>query len=103
MRIPLPAMGSCAVGDRTVGYIEYNHGMVPPKLDRTRLRPRTEDRGVAQRPGVLAGQGMLHLVSLSRAVSRGAICGSALSRSDSRWREHVLVLDLDQLVACGRA
>jgi len=27
MRIPLPAMGSCAVGDRTVGYVEYNHGM----------------------------------------------------------------------------
>ena len=29
--------------------------------------------------------------------------GAALSRSDSRWRERALAVDLDQLVACGRA
>ncbi len=29
--------------------------------------------------------------------------GVAVSRSDSRWRERVFALDLDQFVACGRA
>jgi hypothetical protein len=36
-----------------------------------------------------------------RAFAVGAAAG--LSRSDSRLRERVLALDLDQLVACGRA